>query len=249
MTFRPYPGLTIACAILFALLCGLGTWQLERLQWKLALIARVNEKIHSRPIPVDGDGGVLEWEPFNEYQRVSLQGRFDHSKEAYVFTTGEEGAAVYHVLTPFITGAGHWFIVDRGEVPKDKLDPKTRRDGQVAGETQLVGIWRTPDPPGAFTPAPDVVHRIWYARDLASIAAADGLNLGQRSVNTLTLAAPVVIEADASPNPGGWPRGGQTVVSFRNQHLSYAVTWFGLAIVLLGVWFSYHISKGRIAWN
>jgi len=76
------------------------------------------------------------------------------------------------------------------------------------------------------------------AVELHAIAAADHL----------TLSAPVVIEADAAPNPGGWPRGGQTVVSFRNQHLSYAVTWFGLAIVLLGVWFSYNISKGRIGW-
>jgi surfeit locus 1 family protein len=74
---------------------------------------------------------------------------------------------------------------------------------------------------------------------LRAISAADHL----------ALAAPVVIEADSTPNPGGWPKGGQTVVSFRNQHLSYAVTWFGLAIVLLCVWISYHISKGRIAFN
>jgi surfeit locus 1 family protein len=86
---------------------------------------------------------------------------------------------------------------------------------------------------------PDTVHRIWYARDLKSIAATDHL----------TLAAPVVIEADATPNSGGWPRGGQTVVTFRNQHLSYAVTWFGLAMGLLGIWFAYHISKGRIGFK
>ena len=79
----------------------------------------------------------------------------------------------------------------------------------------------------------------WYARDLAGIAAADHV----------ALAAPVVVEADAAPNPGGWPRGGQTVVSFRNQHLSYAVTWFGLAIVLLGVWLAYHVSRGRISFK
>ena len=93
-----------------------------------------------------------------------------------------------------------------------------------------------PDRAGLLHPAARSAHRIWYARDLAGIAAADHL----------TLAAPVLIEADATPNPGGWPKGGQTVVSFPQQHLSYAMTWFGLAAGLLGVYFAYHVSKGRL---
>jgi len=105
-------------------------------------------------------------------------------------------------------------------------------------ENDPPGVWREPDPPGPFTPAPNLAKRLWFSRDVRAIAATDHL----------VLAAPVVVEADAAPNPGGLPRGGQTVVNFRNQHLSYAVTWFGLAIVLLGVWFSYNISKGRIGW-
>ncbi|HWU56338.1 MAG TPA: SURF1 family protein [Rhizomicrobium sp.] len=236
MTFRPYAGLTIACAILFAILCGLGAWQLERLQWKLALIATVNGHMAAAPVSLDA---ILAMKPDDaQYRRVTVTGRFDHAREAYVFTT-DAGAAVYHVLTPFRTDDGKVLMVDRGEIPKEKLDPAARASGNVSGDVQVTGVWRVPDAPGAFTPPPDVAHRIWYARDLAAIAAADHL----------TLSAPVVVEADAAPNPGGWPRGGQTVVSFRNQHLSYAVTWFGLAIVLLGVWFSYHISKGRIAFN
>jgi len=237
VTLRPYPGLTIACALVFAILCGLGTWQLQRLQWKLALIATVNGHMAAAPLPLER---IVAMKPEDaQYRRVILNGQFDHGREAYVFTTGEGGAAVYHVLTPFGTDDGKVLMVDRGEVPKEKLDPATRAEGNPPGHVQVTGVWRAPDAPGFFTPAPDIAHRIWYARDLASIAAAD----------RLSLSAPVVIEADARPNPGGWPKGGQTVVSFRNQHLSYAVTWFGLAIVLLGVWFSYHISKGRIAPN
>jgi surfeit locus 1 family protein len=236
MTFRPYPGFTIACAILLAILCGLGTWQLERLQWKLALIATVNSHMAAAPVPLNA---ILAMNPDEaQYRRVRLSGRFDHAREAYVFTT-DQGAAVYHVLTPFTTGDGKVVMVDRGEVPKEKLAPATRAVGNIEGEVQITGVWRVPDPPGGFTPPPDAGKRIWFARDLAAIAATDHL----------TLAAPVVIEADAAPNPGGWPRGGRTVVSFRNQHLSYAVTWFGLALCLLGVWFAYHISKGRIAWK
>jgi surfeit locus 1 family protein len=82
-------------------------------------------------------------------------------------------------------------------------------------------------------------HRVWFWHDLAAIAAYDHVHLFQ----------PGVIEADAMPNPGGWPLGGQTVVSFRNQHLSYAVTWFGLALGLLGIWLAYHISRGRIGFK
>jgi len=233
VTFRPYPGLTIACALLFALLCGLGAWQMERLQWKLALIGTVNSHMAAAPLPLDQIQAMNRREA--QYRRVTLTGRFDHAHEAFVFTT-DAGAPVYHVLTPFIVDDGRTLMVDRGEVPKEKRDPATRAAGNVMGSTVVTGVWRIPDAPGAFTPAPNPAQRIWYSRDLAGIAA----------VAHLTLAAPVVIEADATANPGGWPRGGQTVVSFRNQHLSYAVTWFGLAVVLLGVWLAYHISKRRI---
>ncbi|HJT42587.1 MAG TPA: SURF1 family protein [Rhizomicrobium sp.] len=236
MTFRPYPGLTIACILLFAGLCGLGVWQLERLQWKRKLIAQVNSHLAAPPLPLDSILAMKSEDA--QYRRVTLTGRFDHTREAYVFTT-DAGAGVYHVLTPFQTDDGKVLMVDRGAVPKEKRDPATRAAGNVAGTVRITGVWRTPDPAGRFTPPPDAARRIWYARDLPGIATA----------HHLVLAAPVVVEADAAPNPGGWPRGGQTLVSFRNQHLSYAVTWLGLALCLLGVWFTYHISRGRIGFK
>jgi len=237
MTFRPLVGMTIACAILFAILCGLGVWQLERLQWKLALIATVNGHMAAAPVSLDQITAMPADEA--QYRRVTLHGRFDHAKEAYVFTTDTAGNPVYHVLTPFLSDDDKTLMVDRGAVPKEKLDPASRAAGNLAGETTVTGVWRAPDAPGLFTPAPDIAHRVWYSRDLAGIAAADHI----------TLSNPVLIEADASPNPGGLPKGGQTVVSFRNEHLSYAITWFGLAAMLLGVWFSYNFSKGRIAFK
>lgn len=233
--FRPYPGVTIAAVIATAILVGLGVWQLQRLHWKLALIAEVESHMTAPPLPLNQ--ALKDAADAMQYRRVALEGRFDNSKEAYVFTTREGGEAVYHVLTPFLTGDGHSLLVDRGYVPKEKLDPATRTP--LEGETRLVGVWRVPDAPGTFTPAPDAAHRIWYSRDLKAIAAADQIQL----------AAPVIIEADATPNPGGWPKGGQTVVSFRNEHLSYAVTWFGLAAGLIGVYFAYHVSRGRLRWG
>jgi surfeit locus 1 family protein len=225
--------MTIACAALFALLCWLGTWQLQRLQWKLGLIATVNGHMAAPPLTLDKIMAMAAADA--QYRKVTLRGHFDHAHEAYVFAT-DNGAPDYHVLTPFITSDGRTLIVDRGEIPKDKLDPASRAAGNPQGTVQVTGVWRTPDAPGWFTPTPDVAHRTWYSRDLAGISAADHL----------TLAAPVLVEADAAPNPGGYPKGGQTVVTFRNQHLSYAVTWYGLAVMLLGVWLAYHISHGRI---
>ena len=239
LRFQPYPGFTIAVAIMTAILVGLGMWQVERLHWKLDLIATMDRKMHAAPVAVDGADASFTAIPGNDYARVSLSGRFDNSKEAYVFTTGEGGEPVYHVLTPFITDAGHTYLVDRGMVPMEKRDPATRMEGQIEGETHVTGIWRTPDGPGLFTPPPDQAHRIWYARDLTAIAKA----------NRIALAAPVVIEADATPTPGGWPKGGQTVVDLPNNHLSYAITWFGLAAGLIGVYLAYHASKGRLGWT
>lgn len=233
MTFRPYAGFTIAVAVVFAILCGLGFWQLERLNWKLALIAQVESNMAAAPLSLDE---ALKLPPEQaQYHRVTLRGTFDHAHEAYAFaTTG--GAAVYHVLTPFHTQDGRVLMVDRGAVPKDKLDPQSRAAANVDGPVQVTGVWRTPDPASGFSPPPDMGKRIWYVRDVTAMADAAGLKL----------AAPVVIEADATANPGGWPKGGATVVSFRNQHLGYAVTWFALAAGLLCVWLASHISKGRI---
>jgi len=234
--FRPLPALTLFCAVLFASLIALGVWQLDRLQWKLGLIAEVQNNLAAAPISLDAALGLGSRA---QYRRVSLDGRFDNGKEAYVFGTDDAGAPVYHVTVPFQLQDGRTLLVDRGIVPKEKLDPATRSAGMINGETHVVGVWRVPDPLGWFTPAPDAAHRIWYAHDLGAIAKADGI----------ALAAPVIVEADATPNQGGWPKGGQTRVTFRNEHLQYAITWFGLAVVLLGVYISFHISRGRLGWK
>ncbi len=234
--FRPLPALTIACAIAFAAALSLGVWQLERLQWKLGLIAQVRHNMAAAPVSVDE---AIALGPAAPFRRVAADGTFDNATEAYAFGTDAAGAPVYHVIVPFKLSDGRVFLVDRGTVPKERLDPATRRAGQLQDVRHIVGVWRTPDAPGAFTPRPDRAHRIWYARDMAGIAKADGV----------TLAAPEIVEADATPNPGGWPKGGATVVAFRNEHLSYAITWFGLAAVLAGVYIAYHVSRGRLGFK
>jgi len=220
---------------MFAALIALGVWQLQRLHWKLGLIAEVNHSLAATPIPLDralAIGGAAQ------YRRVMLDGWFLSDKESYVYASGPDGAPVYHVLTPFETRDRRVLMVDRGIVPTGLVDPKKRARGQV-GERVMIGVWHIPDPPGFFTPPPDMAHRIWYSRDVAAMAAAAQVKL----------AAPVLVEADAAPNPGGWPLGGQTQVAFRNEHLQYAITWFALAAALLGIYVAYHISRGRLRWK
>jgi surfeit locus 1 family protein len=232
MKFRPLLTPTLWFVPAFAILLGLGVWQIERLHWKLALIAQMNANMVASPLSLDGARALGD---AAQYHTVMMRGRFDNAKEAFVFTTDSEGAPVYHVLTPFRLDDGRALLIDRGFIPTTLRDPRTR--APQSGERLVFGIWRTPDRPGPFTPAPDLAHHVWYARDLAGIAKADGI----------ALAAPVIIEADATPNAGGWPRGGQTVVNLPNDHLQYSIVWFGLALALLGIYLAYHNSRGRLS--
>lgn len=233
ISFHPLPVLSLFTAVFFAALVWLGVWQIQRLHWKLGLIAEVNRSLTLPPMSLDR---ALAMGSRAQYRHVALDGRFENAKEVYAFATGPEGEPVYHVLVPFVTTEGRTLIVDRGIVPPELRDPARRPEGELAGVQHIVGVWRTPDAPGFFTPKPDLVHRTWYSRDVQAIAAFD----------RVAIAAPVIVEADATPNPGGWPRGGQTQVTFRNEHLQYAITWFGLAATLLGVYLAYHIGKGRL---
>ncbi|HTQ15625.1 MAG TPA: SURF1 family protein [Rhizomicrobium sp.] len=232
--FRPLLVPTMWFLPAFLVLMGLGAWQIERLHWKLGLIAEMRAHMSAAPITPEQ---AIRLGPAAQYRKVVLHGRFENAKEAYLFTTGPEGAPVYHVLTPFRLDGGGVLMADRGYIPMNLKDPALRTAPQ--GERTFFGVWRTPDPPGAFAPVPDRAHRIWFARDLKGLAKADAV----------TLAAPVLVEADAAANPGGWPRGGQTIVNLPNNHLSYAVTWFGLACGFLGVYIAFHVSNGRLSWD
>ena len=258
LRFKPYPGFTIFTAISVALLCGLGAWQgMIRLPWKLDLIARIQLGLSAPAVPIGtiwriGTGTVPIGDVMTkmDYSKVSLQGHFLNGQEVYFFATGPDGAPTYHVLAPFVMtqflssgnaapASSAVILVDRGSVPQELTDPAKRLPGQLEGERAIVGVLRKPDAPNVFTPPADKVRRVTYTRDPKTVAATFGLKP----------LLPMFLEADATPNPGGWPKGGQTVIDLPNNHLSYALTWFGLALGLLGVWLAYHIQKARITWK
>ncbi len=223
---------TVATLIAFALLVGLGLWQLRRLDWKLGLIATIEARTTAPPVPLPSEADWPGLSPADyAYRHVSVQGTFDHAGEVRLFRPLEEARGPFHglgdlILTPLRLPSGAVVIVDRGFVPEDRTDPATRAAGQVEGPVTVTGLMREPEGRNLFTPADDPKARLWFTRDPASVAVALGL----------TRAAPFSIDADASAIPGGLPQGGETVLSLPNNHLSYALTWFGLAGGLLLVY-------------
>jgi surfeit locus 1 family protein len=236
--------LAAVSAIAFAILTGLGVWQLERRAWKETLIARVEAGLAADPVAAPGPDA---WPSLDlddvEYRPVEAKGAFDHGREIHVVQTlvepnGPAGGIGYQVFTPFQTKAGWWVYVNRGFVPRDNEDPATRSAGQIEGETTVVGLLRMPGRRSWFMPSDDIPGNAWFSRDPALFAAVSELPADS--------IAPYIIDARFDPDlPGGLPQGGETIVSFPNNHLQYALTWFGLAAVLAGVFVAFAAKRIR----
>lgn len=233
-----------ASLVVFIILVGLGLWQLERRAWKEALIARVEAGLAAAPTAAPGPD---TWPSLvlrdREYAPVEAAGVYDHAREIHVVHTlvepkGPAGGIGYQVFTPFRTDAGWWVYVNRGFVPREKADPATREAGQVEGETRVAGLLRVPSHRSWFMPSDDVAGNAWFSRDPALFAAASGL--------PPEAVAPYVIDARFDPDlPGGLPQGGETIVSFPNNHLQYAITWLGLAAALVAVLIAVAVKRLR----
>ena len=202
---------------------ALGTWQVQRLFWKHDLIARIDARIHAEPVSPPARAA---WPAINarddEYRRVRLSGVFDHSKEVLATAATELGGGFW-VLTPLSLSDGTTVLVNRGFVPTGRRDPATRVEGQTEGEVTVTGLLRISEPDGAFLRDNDPAANRWYSRDVAAIARAKGL----------PDAAPYFVDADAAPNPGGYPVGGLTRINPPDNHLVYALTWYAMALGLV----------------
>jgi surfeit locus 1 family protein len=233
-SIRPGAWRSLLAPGLVSLLClgiliALGTWQLGRKAEKEALIDRILARSKVEPpaaLPAPDTWNAER----DEFRRVRATGTFVHDAETLVhgLAAGEvPGRALqgYYVLTPFRLDGGGTVLVNRGFVPTELKAPASRAAGQIAGPTGVTGILRGSEPRTMFVPAPDPVRNEWFNRDIAGISASRGL----------TDPRPYLVEADATPNPGGWPKGGQLRVDLPNNHLQYAFTWFGIAACLLGV--------------
>src|SRR5215469_2184444 len=227
--FRPLFWPTAFTVPMLLLLLGLGSWQIERLFWKRELIAQRQAALAAataaRPRSLDEARNM-------EFRHVTDDGVYLHDKEIFLGATSEAGRNGYQVLTPLQEAGGRVVFVNRGFIPAELKDPGKRTTGQITGRVQVKGLLRLPPAkrPVWFLPdnRPDLNY--WFWVELPAMAAADKLDR----------VAPFYIDADATPNPGGWPKGGVTRLELPNNHLQYAITWFSLAVALIVVYVLYH---------
>jgi surfeit locus 1 family protein len=223
-----------------AILVSLGTWQLDRKAQKEALIALLDSRLAAPPAPLSATGFWPSDPGEDEFTRVTFPAEFARGEEAFVYTSGsglrpdvkEPG---YWVLSPAHLPDGRTVIVNRGFVPDARRDAATRADGEPKGKVTIVGEIRAPEPRGLFTPKDEPAKNLWFVRDPAAIAAAKGWGA----------VAPFYIDQEAPQAPGGLPRVGPLKMSLPNNHLQYAVTWYGLAASLVVISLAFAFSRRR----
>jgi surfeit locus 1 family protein len=240
MNFRLRPGLAIAAALAFAALCALGTWQLQRRGWKQELIASTQARLAAAPIPFDyAVSRALAGENM-EYQPVYLDGAYANDRESFVFGT-HDGAPGVYVFTPLgardLSRNGRRFVyVNRGFAPQDFKERNTRRDGLIEEEIVVRGLFRSAEVKRGLekwlAPENQLQDNLFFLRDPKVFAQQSALEVPS-----------FYIDAFVETPAAAWPQGGLTRVEFPNRHLEYALTWFGLAATLLGVFAVYSLKR------
>ncbi len=229
---RRRPGLlwpTIIALPAFIALLALGTWQLQRLEWKRALVAAREVALAAPPIVAPAD-----FDPARHAgRRVRLTGRFLHQKEMHGAPRTRDGRIGLRVVTPLLLPDGAVVLVDRGWVPAERKSPATRRAGQIRGRATIEGVIRAPVEKGRFVPDNQPADNLWFSFDVSAMAKAAALERVR----------PYLVEAGPAPNPGGLPLGSTSRVEIRNDHLGYAVTWYSLAAALLAIYILFARSR------
>jgi surfeit locus 1 family protein len=223
---------TLAVLVCVGILCGLGVWQLQRKVWKENLIAAMTERLHQtpQPLPPPSEWGKLSQDK-NEFRRVHFSAEFLPGQQALVYSPGSalrsdiKGPG-YFIFAPARLPDGGVVVVDRGFVPLDRKELATPAADVTKGTVDVVGVLRWPETRSMFTPAEDSKAGIWFLRDSPAMSAR-----GQWGST-----APFYVDQEAPLPPGGWPKPGRLEVHLPDNHLQYAITWFGLAAALIGVY-------------
>ena len=215
-----------------AILCGLGTWQVRRLAWKEGLIDMLHRRLAAQPeaLPDRASWPRLDAAQ-DEFRQVRFHAEIQPDRQARVYTAGSAfrrdiSGPGYWMFAPARLADGGVAVVNRGFVPEGRQDDL---QAEAAAPQDIVGVLRWPEPKSWLTPRGEPDRNLWFARDHLAIAAAKGWGP----------VAPFFIDQEAPVPPGGLPRPGPLTVNLPNNHLQYAVTWYGLAlalVVVFGVW-------------
>jgi surfeit locus 1 family protein len=210
----------------FCILIGLGVWQVQRLKWKTDLLRRIAAL---QTAPAEPAGPVLrrigDGLDVNFVRVQTACPDLERAPTVRVYAVVEGMAGYRHVAAcPLASGPYSSLLVDRGFVPLERADDPLPQGGPL--HQPVTGVLRKPDPKSFVTPKNQPQRNLWYWRDIPAMAAA--LHAPRPAPVTLMLERPVP--------PGGLPRPAPVPVDIPNNHLGYAITWFGLAAALAGVY-------------
>lgn len=228
--------------VVFALLVSLGTWQVKRLAWKTALIERLEQRVHQAPIPLQQVIDQFGKNEDVEYQSVHVRGTFLHDTEKHLYSLDQQGRPGWHVYTllkmsagqcPTCTNDKEFVYINRGFVPYTLKKSDQRRKGMVSSEVSVEGLIRLPRETKSFADVENQpLKNEWYWPSLKGMSSVD------MKVMALTekQLAPLFVDERVVATSYEWPRAGVTRINLPNRHLGYVITWYGLALALLGVY-------------
>lgn len=229
-------GFSLFILTTLAVLLSLGFWQLQRRIAKHELIAALDQRLAAAPVPLPPPAGWRALTPANdEFRRVTFTATYDKLPDAMVYSSGSavrddvSGPGTWAFL-PARLGSGETVAVNAGFVQntmQDRAQQDRAVNRLVTGQPEtLTGYIRFAEGAGLFTPAENSAKRLWFVRDVPAMARALGWGDGGKSI------APFYIDLE-SPVPGsGIPKPGPLHVRLKDDHLNYAITWFGLAAVV-----------------
>jgi cytochrome oxidase assembly protein ShyY1 len=238
-TPRSVAGLGVFTLLTLALLIGLGVWQLQRRVEKHALITQLTERLAAAPEALPP---AAQWNALtparDEFRRVRFSAVYESRPDAMVYSAGSairddvSGPGTWAFL-PARLPTGETIVIDTGFV-QNTMQDRGQQDRAVArlvtgAPVILTGYIRFPESAGALTPREDIAKRLWFTRDHLAIARA----LGWGEV------APFYIDLEQPVPESGIPKPGPLEVHLKDDHLQYAITWFGLAaavVIAFGVW-------------
>lgn len=231
--FKPllYPTLFTVPALI--VLIALGTWQVQRMMWKNGIIEAVNTRIAmpaiDMPVAVDNIDNM-------QYRKVKVKGEFMHNKEVHLFVGPRErgGDAGYNIVTPVKLTNGAYVLVDRGWVPAEKKEAAKRPETLVKGVVEFDGMVHKGEVKKSLVPDNDITKNLWFWIDVPSIETYAGIKLQNLYVRALHKAGDKSL-----------PIAGQDKIRYANDHLKYAITWYGLAIALVVIYVVYHIKRQK----
>ncbi|MBT5187303.1 MAG: SURF1 family protein [Kordiimonadaceae bacterium] len=231
--FKPRLWPTLATIPMLICLLQLGFWQVERLDWKLSLLDKIDARAKGTPVSLPQDANDMDE---LEYLRVQVSGSFDNDHEVTMYSVGPNGEPGYDLYTPMILANDQQVIVNRGWVPETLKEVNTRPQTQISGDVTITALLRKPWGKLWYGPENEPENNMWFYGDLEGMS--DTMNLA----NTF----PMFLSAEKKNTDNRFPIAGRTEFNIVNNHLDYALTWFGLAIVLVGIYLIAHINKKSV---